>query len=109
MREKNDVEVIIEGKKYTLCGYESAEYLQRIAAHINGKYNKFKEKSLYNGMSRELKNTLLSINLADDYFKAKEQADELLQDIEQKEKEIFDMKHEIITLKQQLDKNKDKL
>ena len=37
MNTKNDVEVIINGKQYTLSGYESSEYLQKIANHINDK------------------------------------------------------------------------
>ena len=38
MDAKNDVEVIINGKQYTLSGNESSEYLQKVAVHINEKY-----------------------------------------------------------------------
>ena len=34
MNTKNDVEVIINGKQYTLSGYESSEYLQQIILMI---------------------------------------------------------------------------
>ena len=30
MNTKNDIDVEINGKKYTLSGYESSEYLQRL-------------------------------------------------------------------------------
>ena len=29
MKKKNDVEVLIDGRKYTLCGFESPEYIQK--------------------------------------------------------------------------------
>ena len=38
MRNKNDVEVLIDGRKYTICGFESAEYLKQIASFINLKF-----------------------------------------------------------------------
>ena len=47
MNTKNDVEVIINGKQYTLSGYESSEYLQKIANHINDKIAEFKEQDGY--------------------------------------------------------------
>ena len=34
MSSKTDAEVIIGGKIYTLCGYESEEYLQKVASYI---------------------------------------------------------------------------
>ena len=39
---------------------------------------------------------LLEINIANDYFKAKKQADMLEGDLELKEKEVYDLKHELI-------------
>ena len=37
MKQKNNVEVLIGGNTYTISGYESADYLQRIATYINTK------------------------------------------------------------------------
>ena len=37
MAVKTDTEVIIGGKVLTLSGYESEEYLQRVASYINNK------------------------------------------------------------------------
>lgn len=37
MSSKTDTEVIIGGKVFTLCGYESEEYLQKVASYINNK------------------------------------------------------------------------
>ena len=43
-----------------------------------------------------MKATLLELNIADDYFKAKTQAEKLEREIEAKEKEIYDLKHDLI-------------
>lgn len=39
MASKTDTEVIIGGKVFTLSGYESEEYLQKVASYINNKVN----------------------------------------------------------------------
>ena len=39
MAVKTDTEVIIGGKVLTLSGYESEEYLQRVASYINNTAN----------------------------------------------------------------------
>ena len=38
---KNFTEVLIGGKVFTLSGFESEEYLQKVAAYINNKINEF--------------------------------------------------------------------
>ena len=35
MNKFNDIEVMMNKKRYTLSGYESEEYLQRVASYIN--------------------------------------------------------------------------
>lgn len=98
MNGKNDVDVLIDGRKYTLCGFESGEYLQRVASYINEKYGELKSKDYYNNLDLDLKNVLLAINIADDYFKAQKGAKEQKAESESKDKMIFDMKHNIIDL-----------
>ena len=36
---KNNAEVLIGGKVYTLSGFESEEYLQQVATYLNSKMN----------------------------------------------------------------------
>ena len=40
---------------------------------------------------------MLALNIADDYFKAKRQGTALEQEVEQKDKEMYDLKHELIS------------
>lgn len=97
MSEKTSAEVIIGGKVYTLSGYESEEYLQRVATYINNKINEFNSMDAFRRFPGDMKATLIQLNIADDYFKAKHQAEKLEAEIEQKEKEIYDLKHDLIS------------
>lgn len=107
MKDKNDVEVLIDGRKYTICGFESAEYLQQVASYINRKFNDFKKEDYYARLDMDLRNVLLAINIADDYYKAKKKASEYRTENELKDKMVLDMKHEIIQFQESV-KAKDK-
>lgn len=97
MAEKTSAEVIIGGKVYTLSGYEGEEYLQRVATYINNKINEFNNMEELRRLSGDMKATLIQLNIADDYFKARTQVEKLEQEIEQKDKEIYDLKHDLIS------------
>lgn len=109
MNTKNDVEVVINGKQYTLCGYESSDYLQHIATHINGKYAEFKQQEGYNRLDMDMRNIMLAINLTDDYFKAQKLAEEFREQKEEMEREIFNMKHELLARQDELKEVEQKL
>ena len=98
MSSKNKTEVLIDGKIYTLSGYESEEYLQRVATYINNKLAELKKLDGYARLSQELKSILLELNVADDYFKAKKQGGALESYIEAKDIEMYDLKHELISV-----------
>ena len=96
MSSKNTAEVILGGKEIQLGGYESEEYLQKVASYINNKITEFNKDEGYRRMSAEMRTDMMYLNIADDYFKAKKMADGLSSDIENKDKEIYDLKHELI-------------
>lgn len=96
MSSKNNTEVIIDGKIFTLSGYESEDYLQKVAAYINNKISEFKQDEGYKRQNIEVQRALLDLNIADDYFKAKKQADSLEIDLELKDKQLYEIKHELI-------------
>jgi cell division protein ZapA len=97
MSSKNNTEVIIGGKVFTLSGYESEEYLQKVAAYINGKLSEFNADDAYRRQSAEYRANLMYLNIADDYFKAKNMGESLQTEIDNKDKQINDLKHELIT------------
>ena len=96
MSSKNKTEVLIDGKIYTLSGYESEEYLQRVATYINNKLAELKKLDGYGRLSQENKSILLELNVADDYFKAKKQVEMIEDELTQKDQELYDLKHELI-------------
>ena len=103
MAEKTSAEVIIGGKVYTLSGYEGEEYLQKVATYINNKLGEFQGMEELRHLSGDMKATLLQLNIADDYFKAKKQGGILESDIEAKDKEMYDLKHELISVQIKLE------
>lgn len=98
MSAKKNTEVLIGGKKYTISGYEEEEYLQRVASYINSKLKEFNEIDSFRRLSADMKSILTEVNIADDYFKAKEQIEKLESDCETKDQDIFRFKHDLINL-----------
>ena len=96
MSSKTDTEVIIGGKVFTLSGYESEEYLQKVASYINNKIAEYNKVDSFKRQSLDTQNVLMQLNIADDYFKAKKQISRLEEEIQNKEKEMYDLKHELI-------------
>ena len=96
MSTKTDTEVIIAGKVFTLSGYESEEYLQKVASYINNKVAEYSKVDSFKRQSLDTQNVLMQLNIADDYFKAKNQITRLEEEIQNKEKEMYDLKHELI-------------
>ena len=97
MAVKNTAKVIIGGKIITLGGYESEEYFQKVASYINKKMDELSAMPGYSRQPMETKHTLISLNITDDYFKAKKQAEVFEQDLQQKDQEMYDLKHELIS------------
>ncbi len=97
MAAKTDTEVIIGGKVFTLSGYESEEYLQKVASYINNKISEYGKIDSFRRQPMDTQNVLLQLNIADDYFKAKNQISKLEEEIQAKEKDLYDLKHELIS------------
>lgn len=96
MAVKTDTEVIIGGKVLTLSGYESEEYLQKVASYINNKLAEYDRVESFRRQPVDTQHVLLELNIADDYFKAKKQIDRMDEEAASREKELYDLKHELI-------------
>lgn len=97
MDSKIDAEVLIGGKVYTISGYESEEYFQRLASYINNKAAEYNKIDSFKKLSMDYQSVLMQINIADDYFKAKKQINVLEEEVKAKEKDLYDLKHELIS------------
>ncbi|MBR6229183.1 MAG: cell division protein ZapA [Eubacterium sp.] len=109
MQDQTTTEVLIDGRTYTIAGFESDEYLQQVATYINRKLGALKKNKEYNRLDLDMRHALLTINIADDYFKEKQVADDIRGDRELKDKLVLDMKHEIISREDQIDKDDQKI
>lgn len=96
MSAKKSVNVVIGDKLYTLSGYEEKEYLERVASYINGKIDENKQLDYYKRLSSDMRTVLLELNIADDYFKARERVLSTDENMKYKDQEITNLKHELV-------------
>lgn len=109
MSSKTDTEVIIGGKVFTLSGYESEEYLQKVASYINNKINEYNKVESFRRKPMDTQSVLLQLNIADDFFKAKKQISVLEEELQTKEKELYDLKHELISAQIKLESSEERV
>ena len=100
---KNFTEVLIGGKVFNLGGFESEEYLQKVSTYLNHKIDECSSNDSYRKQSADTRSVLLALNIADDYFKAKKQGSSRESDIEAKDKEMYDLKHDLISVQIKLE------
>lgn len=109
MASKTDTEVIIGGKVFTLSGYESEEYLQKVASYINNKVNEYNKIDSFKRQPMDTQGVLMQLNIADDFFKAKKQISVLEEELQTKEKELYDLKHELISTQMKLESSQEQV
>jgi len=96
MNKRNDVAVVIGGEVYNLCGYESEEYMQKIASYLNAKRDEIKLQPGYSQLKADMRDILIQINIADDYFKLKRAQEETSGDAMEKSRENVELRRELI-------------
>jgi cell division protein ZapA len=95
--DKQYTEVMIGGNIYRLSGVENEEYLQQVAIYLNSKLKELRQTDGFSRLPADYQNLMVQMNVADDYFKAKERAAKLNQKLEEMEKELYQVKHDLIT------------
>ena len=108
-QSKNQTEVLIGGKVFTLSGFESEDYLQKVSTYLNHKIEECTSSDGYRKQSAEARSVLLALNIADDYFKAAEQARESQKQRDDMEKESYSLKHDLVTMQMKLENLERKL
>ncbi len=104
MDSKNYAEVLIDGEIYTLEGQEEEAYLQKVASYINEKISLMKKQKGFTKQNRDYQVTMVELNMADDYFKSQERAEQLEEQNRALEKETYSLKHELVTTQMKLEK-----
>lgn len=103
MDSKHYTEVLIDGKIFTLGGYEDEGYMQRVASYINEMITTLKQQNGFSKQSAEYQNVMIELNMADDYFKARDQIARLEQQKAEMEKETYSLKHELVATQMKLE------
>ena len=97
MDTKNYTQVLIDGKIYTLGGSEDEAYLQKAASYVNEKITTMHALPGFSKQSADYQQLMLLLNIADDYFKTKETADQMEEQRDRMEKETYSLKHELVS------------
>ena len=107
MDKKNYVDVIIDDKVYTLAGGEAEGYMQGVGAYLNSKFAEMKQYPGYKRQPGDVKQLLMLLNVADDYFKMKQRAEEAEEKLERREAEIYGLKHDLVSLRLEMEKEQE--
>lgn len=103
METKNYTEVLIDGKIYTMGGYEEEGYLQRVASYLNARIGELKQQNGFMRLPSDLRTIQIYLNLADDYFKARKVAEDASRKLNEQERELYQIKHDLVTAQMKLE------
>ena len=103
MDTKNYAQVLIDGKIYTLTGSEGEAYLQKTASYVNEKLTAMRKLPGFGKQNSDYQMAMLGLNVADDYFKAREEADRAVSERDAREKEVYSLKHELVGTQMKLE------
>lgn len=106
MNTKNYTDVLIGGKIYTLGGTEEESYLQQVASYLNEKLAELQKQDGFLKQPEDYQHIMLCLNLADAYFKEREQAMVLALQKEALEKETYRLKHELVSTQMKIEASK---
>ncbi len=95
-------DVLIGGKIYSLAGGD-AVYLQKVAGLLNAKLAEVRNTPGYKHLDPEYRQLLLNLNLADEYFKARDEADQYRAEAAARESELYTARHELVSLRMKLE------
>lgn len=103
MNQMKQTDVLIDGRVYSISGQENEEYLQRVARFVNDTIQEVRKLPGYKRLDDEYQALLLNLNLADAYFKQKEALDKLSEEAEEKERELYNLKHDMVSTQMKLE------
>lgn len=88
--DKTRTMVKICGKEYVMAGFESEEYIHRVAIYVDRKMSELKNQ--YINLNPNTLSVLTAINVADDLLKLQEQFDALSKDYAEMSEELKRLK-----------------
>ena len=98
MDKKNSFNITLAGKSYTLCGEESGEYLKKVGSYIEDKYKGYYNNLAFRSQPVDMQHILMQLNIADDYFKCREQLAIQTRKLEEQSLEIEKLQNSLVTM-----------
>ncbi len=112
MTEKKRVDVIIDGRNFTVVGSESEDYVRNLAYYVDRKIREITSKNPRLGNT--MYTTLAALNIADEYFRANNRLGELeketkepmskydtiVEELETSKSRVKDLEDEVKSLKE---------
>lgn len=112
MTEKKKIDVMIDGRKFTVVGDEDEEYILSLSKFVDKNIKKLSSKNSF--LSQTMSATLAALNITDELFKTKMELDDLgkkakepLEKYENVKVDLNAAKEEIKSLKLQSKDHKD--
>lgn len=78
--EKNSTKVKIAGAEYTITGYETEEYMQKVGIYVDKKMNEIRQKCF--NLDTSMIAVLTAVNIADENLKLYDRIEDLEREIE---------------------------
>ncbi len=103
LSQLTETQVVVGGKVIKVSGYESSEYHQKLASYINNMISEFEKQDGYRLRSSDLRALMIQLNLADEYFKAQERCEKLEEQVKERDKAIYDLRHDVVKIQMELD------
>lgn len=105
MSEQNmeDIEIKIAGKVFKLKSDKGKEYFIRLESYINEKISNIKKEANAQYISADAMAAHVYVNIANDYFKERQKVERLQDEHEQINKELIELKHDIVDLEMRLE------
>ena len=101
----NRISVTIDGREYAIIAAEEAEYVQKVAAHVDSQIKTVIEGSRVSSVDGA---TLAAMNIADQYFREMEASENLRRQLKEYLEEGAKQKLEISELKREIFKLQNK-
>ena len=100
---KKTITVTVGGNEYRLVSSENDEYTRKVAAHVDSKISEILDGSSFSIIDAAV---LAGINIADEYYKVLDTADNLRTQLKDYLEESGRMKMELAELRREIDRLK---
>lgn len=100
--KQHAVDLLIEGKIYRISTPDP-DYIARVGTYINSKVEECKGLKTYRSLDGDYRKLLVNLNIADDVFRREKELEELRKKLEDQEKELYGLRHDIVSTKMKLE------